>query len=103
MLPFVIQVFSPFRTHAAPSRRAVVRIPAGFEPKSGSVNPKQPKTSPDGRGGSHFDFCCALPNVRIGYITRAPWTDTKLLRPESPRSSSCMTRPYSVEFIPAQP
>src|SRR5216684_1232652 len=41
-VPFVIQVFSPFSTQPSPSLRAFVRMPAGFEPKSGSVSPKQP-------------------------------------------------------------
>ena len=45
-LPLVIQVFSPFRIHA-PSCRARVSIPAGFDPKPGSVSPKQPIASPD--------------------------------------------------------
>src|SRR5271156_3548164 len=34
--PLVIHVFSPLSTQASPSRLAVARIPAGFEPKSGS-------------------------------------------------------------------
>ena len=46
MVPFVIQVFSPFRTQLFPSRRAVVFIPAGFDPYPGSVRPKQPIASP---------------------------------------------------------
>src|SRR6476620_11288274 len=42
----VIHIFEPLSTQSDPSRRAVVRIPPGFEPKSGSVNPKQPISSP---------------------------------------------------------
>ena len=38
--PLVIQVFSPLITQFDPLRTARVRIPAGFDPKSGSVNPK---------------------------------------------------------------
>ena len=61
MLPLVIQVFSPFSTQPSPSRRAVVRMPAGFEPKSGSVRPKQPMALPLCRRGSHFCFCSSEP------------------------------------------
>ena len=49
------------------------------------------------------DFCSSEPYVRIGYITSAPCTETKLRRPESPRSISCMTSPYSTLLMPAQP
>ena len=44
--PFVIHDFAPLRTHEFPSRRAFVRMPPGFDPKSGSVRPKQPIFSP---------------------------------------------------------
>ncbi len=54
--PLVIQVFSPLSTQPSPSRRAVVRMPAGFEPKSGSVSPKQPIAWPRCRRGSHRFF-----------------------------------------------
>src|SRR5512140_1466019 len=40
--PFVIHDFAPLRTHVSPSRRAFVRMAPGFDPKSGSVRPKQP-------------------------------------------------------------
>src|SRR5690242_12356385 len=40
-VPLVIQVFSPLSTQHSPWRRAVVLMPAGFEPKPGSVSPKQ--------------------------------------------------------------
>ena len=94
-VPLVIEVFSPLSTQPSPSRRARVRIPAGFEPKSGSVSPKQPIASPDCSRGSQRCFCSSEPKVRMGYITSAPCTETKLRRPESPRSSSCMMSPYS--------
>ena len=103
MLPLVIQVFSPLSTQPSPSRRAVVRMPAGFDPKSGSVRPKHPTAFPLCSGGSHFCFCCSLPNQKMGYITSAPCTETKLRTPESTRSSSCMTSPYSTLLMPAQP
>ena len=38
-----------------------------------------------------------------GNMTNAPWTLTKLRMPESPRSNSCMIKPYSMLFMPAQP
>ena len=53
MEPLVIQVFSPLSTQSEPSLRALVRIPAGFDPKSGSVSPKQPIASPLCNRGSH--------------------------------------------------
>src|SRR6476661_662457 len=39
----------------------------------------------------------------MGYITSADCTLTNERTPESPRSSSCVTRPYSTFDIPAQP
>src|SRR5215813_9038757 len=39
----------------------------------------------------------------MGYITSADCTLTKERTPLSPRSSSCITRPYSTLDIPAQP
>src|ERR1700733_11662933 len=44
--PLVIHVFSPFNTHVHPCLTALVNIPAGFDPKPGSVSPKQPIASP---------------------------------------------------------
>ena len=35
--PLVIHIFEPLRIQSEPSRRAVVRMPPGLEPKSGSV------------------------------------------------------------------
>jgi hypothetical protein len=59
--PLVIHIFEPLRIQSDPSRRAVVRMPAGLEPKSGSVNPKQPITSPVAIAGSHWLRCSSLP------------------------------------------
>src|SRR5258705_6268290 len=39
----------------------------------------------------------------MGYITRADCTLTNDRTPESPRSSSCVTSPYSTFDMPAQP
>jgi hypothetical protein len=102
-VPLVIHVFSPSITQQSPTIFARVRMPAGFDPKSGSVSPKQPNASPLCRRGSQCCFCSSDPYVRMGYITSAPCTDTKLRSPESPRSSSCMISPYSTFDIPAQP
>src|SRR5207248_5801803 len=101
--PEVIHIFSPFKTYSLPTFRARVRIPPGFDPKSGSVSPKHPSFSPDCKAGSHVFFCSSLPNAYMGYMTSADCTLTKLRTPESPRSSSCITSPYSTFDIPAQP
>ena len=44
--PFVIHIFEPFNTQSSPSRFADVRMWFGSLPKSASVSPKQPITSP---------------------------------------------------------
>ena len=60
--PLVIHIFAPSRRHRPPaSRTARVRMPAGFEPKSGSVSPKQPMASPRASRGSQWSFCASLP------------------------------------------
>ncbi len=60
--PLVIHIFDPDSTQSPPgSRRARVRIPAGLDPKSGSVSPKQPIASPAAIAGSHCCFCSSLP------------------------------------------
>ncbi len=91
--PFVIHILAPFNTQPSLVSFAVVIMPPGLEPKSGSVNPKQPIASPLASLGSHSFFCSSEPNAKIGYITRAPCTDANERSPESPRSSSCMIRP----------
>ena len=99
----MIHILVPSRIQSSPSRRARVRIPAGFEPKSGSVRPKHPIASPAAIRGSHACFCCSLPHRQIANIAKDPCTDTKLRVPESPASSSRQARPYEVAFVPAQP
>src|SRR5947209_17001477 len=47
MEPLVIHVFSPLITQHEPCLTARVNMPAGFDPKPGSVNPKHPTASPD--------------------------------------------------------
>ena len=44
--PFVIHIFEPFSTQSPPSRLADVRMWFGSLPKSASVSPKHPITSP---------------------------------------------------------
>ena len=68
-------------------------MPPGLEPKSGSVRPKHPIASAFASFGIQRSFCSLEPKAKIGYMTRADWTDTKERSPESPRSSSCMIRP----------
>ncbi len=45
--PLVIHILAPFSTHVpSDCSRAIVIMPAGLEPKSGSVSPKHPMISP---------------------------------------------------------
>src|SRR5437868_15320863 len=90
-LPLVIQAFDPFSSHPSLTLSARVLIPAGFEPKFGSVSPKHPSAFPAAIGGSHFLRCSSLPNLYIGYMHIAPCTEAKLRIPESPASRSCIT------------
>ncbi len=76
-----------------PSCLACVRMPEGFEPKSGSVRPKQPMASPRAIRGSHSCFCSSLPYSWIANIASEPCTDTSERIPESPASSSMQARP----------
>jgi hypothetical protein len=93
MLPFVIHAFAPFRTHELPSFRACVRMPAGFDPKSGSVRPKQPIAWPAASFGIQWSRCCFEPYALIGNMTSPDCTLANERSPESPRSSSCMISP----------
>jgi hypothetical protein len=92
-VPLVIHIFDPLRIQSGPSRRAVVRMPAGFEPKSGSVSPKHPITSPVAIPGSHCLRCSSLPCRWIANIASEPCTDTRLRSPLSTASSSWHTNP----------
>ncbi len=92
-VPFVIQSLLPLRTQSSPRRRALVRMCAGSEPKSGSVRPKQPMTSPRAIRGRYRSFCSSDPYFQIGNMQSEPWTETKLRNPESPASSSRLARP----------
>jgi hypothetical protein len=61
IVPFVIHILAPFRTYSPPFFTARVIMPEGLEPKSGSVRPKQPITSPFAIFGSHFMRCSSDP------------------------------------------
>ena len=61
--PFVIHCLEPLSTQPSPTRLAVVRMPPGLEPKSGSVRPKQPIASPVASRGIQRSFCSWEPKV----------------------------------------
>ncbi len=82
---------------------ALVRIPAGLDPKSGSVRPKQPIAVPAAMPGSHCRFCSSEPKAWIANIASEPSTETKLRSPLSTASSSVHTNRYVVANIPAHP
>ena len=61
-VPLVIHIFVPLMRHLPPgSRTALVSMPPGLEPKSGSVRPKQPMASPVASLGSQRRFWASLP------------------------------------------
>ena len=92
--PLVIHILAPSSTQSPEaSRRAIVRIELGSEPESGSVNPKQPISSPAAIPGNHRCLCSSEPKAWIGNMARDPCTDMKLRAPESPASSSRHARP----------
>src|SRR5690349_12244542 len=101
--PLVIQRLVPDSLYPPVVRVAVVRMPVGFEPKSGSVRPKQPIARPAAISGSQRCFCSSEPKAWIGYMTRLDCTEQNERMPESPRSSSWQMRPYAVGEVPAQP
>ncbi len=57
----LIHIFDPFSTYPPSALRARVSMPPASEPKSGSVRPKQPSTSPVASLGSHFARCASVP------------------------------------------
>ena len=101
--PLVIHILRPSSTQSEPSRSAWVRMPAGSEPWSGSVRPKQPMTSPAAMRGSHRCFCSSEPKRWMAYIASEPCTETSERMPESAASSSRQARPYCTALAPAQP
>ena len=93
MLPFVIHILVPLSTQSAPSRSAWVRMPAGLEPKSGSVSPKQPIALPAAMSGSQRCFCSSLPQRQMANIANDPCTLTRERIPESHASNSMQASP----------
>ena len=69
-------------------------MPAGSEPWSGSVSPKQPMISPAAICGSHCCFCSSEPKAWIAYMASEPCTETSERMPESAASSSRQASPY---------
>ncbi len=102
--PLVIHILRPVSTQSPPaSRLAYVRMPAGSEPWSGSVSPKQPMISPAAMPGSQRCFCSSEPKRWMAYIAREPCTETRDRMPESAASTSRQARPYWTALAPAQP
>ena len=91
--PLVIHIFEPLSTQPEDVFFARVRMPAGFDPASGSVRPKQPIVSPAAIPGSQRSFCSSLPQRWIANIASEPWTEQNERRPESPASSSRQVKP----------
>ena len=57
----VMYRFSPEITQSDPSRMALVRNPAGFDPAPGSVSAKEATTLPDAIASSQVAFCSSVP------------------------------------------
>src|SRR3954447_3232512 len=102
-VPLVIHCLEPLSTQPSAVRLAVVRMPPGLEPKSGSVRPKQPIASPEASLGIQRSFCSCEPKVWMGYITSELCTETKLRSPESPRSSSRLNHTHAPTPPPRAP
>jgi len=78
-------------------------MPPGFDPKSGSVKPKQPELFAFLHGREPGVFLVVDPKCKWDTITTptARWTNEA--HAGIARSSSCVTKPYSAFDIPAQP
>ena len=63
MEPLVIHILVPFSSQPSSVFFAVVIMPAGFDPWSGSLSPKQPIFSPVASLGSHSCLCSSLPKA----------------------------------------
>ena len=102
--PLVIHILRPVEhpVGAVALGRGCV-MPAGSEPWSGSVSPKQPITSPAAIRGSHCCFCSSEPKRWMAYIASEPCTETSERMPESAASSSRQASPYCTARRPAQP
>ncbi len=73
--------FSPEITQSPPSRTALVRKPAGFDPAPGSVSANE-ATLPVASASSQVAFCSSVPNP-----TRT-WPAMPLLVPNIDRNAS---------------
>jgi len=62
-LPWVVNVFEPFRIQPPSTFSARVRVPAASEPAPGSVRLQAPIFSPRARGTSQRRRCSSLPNL----------------------------------------
>ena len=91
--PLVIHILVPFSTQPVPFGLAVLAMPPGSLPWSGSVSPKQPIASPAAIRGSHSSFCSSEPYFQIGNMASEPCTETRLRRPASAASSSRQATP----------
>ena len=86
--PFVIQVFSPLSTQSAPSRTARVRMPGRIRSEIGLGQTETADRFARLQARQPALFLLVRSVLRgSGYMTSAPCTETKLRRPESPRSS----------------
>ena len=59
--PFVVKVLLPFSTQSAPSRTAVVFVPAASLPALGSVRLQAPSAAPEASGFRNRSRCSSVP------------------------------------------
>ena len=100
--PLVIHILVPVSTQSSPSRRACVRIPAGLEPKSGSVRGETADQLTRGHAGQPLLLLLSLPQRQIANMASdpAPTPATGFRNPPPP--TPC--RPgRAVALVPAQP
>ena len=64
----MIQFFVPSITHSSPSRTALVRIPPGSEPASGSESANAGTTRPVAHCGRKRSLCSSVPKRLIGSV-----------------------------------
>ena len=64
----MIQFLVPSITHSSPSRTALVRIPPGSEPASGSESANAGDHSPEAHLGRKRCFCSSVPNRFSGRV-----------------------------------
>ena len=64
----MIQFLAPSITHSLPSRTALVRMPPGSEPASGSESANAGDHSPDAQRGRKRSFCSSVPKRFSGSV-----------------------------------